>query len=810
MEQITLQIDGMNCGSCVGRVEKALQATKGVIDASVNLAKKQARVDFQSGTDLDDLTHALTNAGYPARVHHIDLQIEGMTCASCAARVEKALTESPGVQVASVNYTTGRAAITTVSNTMRAQDLIAVVKSAGYGAKVHEGGVDTDAPTEHHHRDLLIAVVLTLPVFIIEMGGHLFPPFHHWVHATIGAQTSRLLQFVLSTLVLVGPGRVFFVHGVPALIKRRPDMNSLVALGASAAWGYSTVSTFFPALLPSGTRHVYFEAAAVIVTLILLGRYLEARAKGQTGAAIARLIALSPSSATVERDGKEVTCAVDDIVLGDILIVRPGEKIATDATVLSGSSFVDESMMTGEPIPVEKRVDALLVGGTINGTGALRARAQAVGRNTKLAQIIKMVEDAQGAKLPIQDLVNRVTLWFVPAVLVAALATFVIWLAVGPEPALSKALIAAVSVLIIACPCAMGLATPTSIMVGTGRAADLGVLFRKGDALQSLATVNTVAFDKTGTLTEGKPVVTDYVAMPGRDRNIDLPIIAAVEGKSEHPIAAAIFKAGEELGGLPEALEFNAVAGMGVSASVDGHSVLVGADRYMRDQGVDLDGAGDAIIRIGSDGKTPIFAAIDGELAAVIGVADRIKPSSARVIAGLKTLGVNVAMITGDNAATARHVAEELGIDHVVSEVLPGQKVSALQDLQKRNGALAFVGDGINDAPALATADVGIAVGTGTDVAIESADVVLMSHDLAGVQNGIDISRHTLSNIRQNLFWAFGYNVILIPVAAGALYVFGGPLLSPMLAAGAMALSSVFVVTNALRLRRFTPKGVTA
>ena len=619
-------------------------------------------------------------------------------------------------------------------------------------------------------------------------------------------QTSWVFQFIVVTLVLAWPGRFFFKQGIPALLKGAPDMNALVAIGTGAAWTFSTIATFVPGLLPTGTRAVYFEAAAVIVTLILLGRFLEARAKGKTGEAIRRLVGLQPKTASLLRNGEPVDVPIADIVVGDVLRVRPGEKIAVDGVIIDGRSFIDESMITGEPVPTEKSSGALVTGGTVNGTGAFAFRVTQVGADTMLAQIIRMVEDAQGAKLPIQDLVNKITLWFVPIVLGLAVLTIVGWLVFGPDPALSFALVAGVSVLIVACPCAMGLATPTSIMVGTGRAAELGVLFRKGDALQALRSAQIVAFDKTGTLTQGRPEVTMVSLVDGLDEARTMGLIASVEAMSEHPIAEAIARKATAQGtALTTVEDFSAQAGFGVSGTVDGHRVLVGADRLMRREGIAIDAFASQATQIAEDGQTPFYGAIDGKLAGLIGISDPIKAETPAAIKALKEMGLQVALITGDNAKTAHAIAGKLGIETVVAEVLPDGKVAALRDLSETHGKIAFVGDGINDAPALAAADVGIAIGTGTDVAIESADVVLMSGDITGVCNAFEISRQTMRNIQQNLFWAFAYNTALIPVAAGALYVFGGPLLSPMLAAGAMALSSVFVLSNALRLRWVGP-----
>ena len=777
----------------------------------------------------------------------LDISIQGMTCASCVLRVEKALKAVPGVSAATVNLATERAHIDWATELSDPKDvslkILAAVHKAGYEASVLEqhaapSSAQADAralETSALLRALWVSLALTLPIFLVEMGGHLIPSVHHFVHETIGMQRSWIAQSILTTLVLVGPGRVFFTKGLPALWHLAPEMNSLVALGAGSAWAYSMVATYLPQALPDGTRFVYFEAAAVIVTLILLGRTLEARAKGRTGAAIKHLIGLQPRQARVLINGQPTDIDIKMVKPGDLILVRPGEKIATDGVITEGQPYIDEAMISGEPIPVTKRIGDRVTGGTLNTTNSFTFKATHTGGDTVLARIIRMVEAAQGTKLPIQALVDRVTAWFVPAIILCSLLTFVIWYWLGPAPSLSHALINAVAVMIIACPCAMGLATPTSIMVGTGRAAELGVLFRQGDALQRLRDVQVVAFDKTGTLTMGKPVLTDFVVLePTYDRALLLSWTAAMQTHSEHPIAHAIVQAARA-DNLPIAAahNFKAISGAGVRATVNGHAVSSGTQAFMQTEGVDTSAAVHYSEQWGQQGKTPICLAVDGKLAALMAVADPVKPSAHGAVATLKQLGLRTVMITGDNQFTALAVAQQLGIDEVHAQVLPEGKVAVLQALQRSSAlggstetahsptadtleaqsnntgptyakvVLAFVGDGINDAPALATADVGIAIGTGTDVAIESASVVLMSDDLAGVATAIGLSRATLTNIRQNLFWAFAYNAALVPVAAGALYPSFGILLSPMFAAGAMAFSSVFVVANALRLKRY-------
>ncbi|RSF00272.1 heavy metal translocating P-type ATPase [Achromobacter aegrifaciens] len=808
---VSLPIEGMTCASCVGRVEKALKAVPGVNQASVNLATDRADITFAGAPDVAAAVQAVQKAGYAVAETTIELSVTGMTCASCVGRVEKALKAVPGVSSASVNLATERASITAAGG-VPASALIQAVAKAGYEAKpLAAEASDTDAVAERQaaelkslKRALTVATIFALPVFILEMGAHIVPAFHHVIAETIGTQNSWYLQFVLASIVLFGPGLRFFKKGIPALLRGAPDMNSLVAVGTSAAYAYSVVATFAAGLLPAGTVNVYYEAAAVIVALILLGRYMEARAKGNTSEAIKRLLGLQAKTARVVRNGATLELAIEEVVAGDLIEVRPGERIPVDGEVVEGNSFIDESMISGEPVPVEKQPGSEVVGGTVNQNGALTFRATKVGGDTLLAQIIRMVEQAQGSKLPIQALVDRITMWFVPAVMAAAVVTFIIWLTFGPEPALTFALVNAVAVLIIACPCAMGLATPTSIMVGTGRAAQMGVLFRKGEALQSLKDAQVVAVDKTGTLTKGRPELTDLIVAQGFERAAVLGKVATVEAKSEHPIAQAIVDAARaENIALGTISQFESITGFGVSARVDGDLVEIGADRFMRELGLSVESFGSDAARLGDEGKTPLYAAINGQLAAMIAVADPIKETTAAAIRALHDLGLKVAMITGDNRRTGEAIARQLGIDEVVAEVLPDGKVAAVQRLKQQYGPIAYVGDGINDAPALAEADVGLAIGTGTDIAIEAADVVLMSGDLGGVPNAIALSKATIRNIKQNLFWAFAYNVALIPVAAGLLYPVNGSLLSPVFAAGAMALSSVFVLSNALRLRRF-------
>jgi Cu+-exporting ATPase len=839
---VSMGIDGLRCASCVAKAETAIRAVPGVASASVNLAALRAEIGFSGPPDVASVAAAIRKAGFEPRVETAELSIEKLKCASCVGRAEKALARVPGVIEANVNLATATGSVRFVPGLTNARLLATAATQAGYPAR--EIARDKPAaPREDRHqaearaslRAFVTAAALSAPVFLFEMGGHVVPGVHELVMRVIGMQNLHLLEFGLTALVLLGPGQRFFTTGIPALLRGAPDMNALVALGAGAAFAYSALVTIAPGLFPPGTSEVYFESAAVIVTLILLGRTLEARAKGRTGAAIEHLIGLSPKTARVIRDGQPVETPLEDVLVGDIVQVRPGEKVAVDGEVVEGASFVDESMLTGEPRPVTKGLGAEVVGGTINTTGSFSFRVSKTGADTVLAQIVRMVEQAQGAKLPIQALADKVVAWFVPAVLALAALTFAAWFWLGPEPSLATALSLMVAVLIIACPCAMGLATPTSIMVGTGRGAELGVLFRKGDALQTLSGVTALAFDKTGTITKGRPELTDLLVTPGFERGEVLALVAAVEARSEHPIAVAITAAAERegvsLGTEPVAAGasrgkffgwsrwpssrspghtmgfgvagFASTPGLGIEADVGSRHVLVGADRLMAARGIDLSVFTEATQRFAEQAKSPLYAAIDGKLAGLFVVADPIVPGARRAIETLRGQGLELVMVTGDHRRTAEAVATAVGIDRVVAEVLPKGKLAALRDLKGRHRAIGFVGDGVNDAPALAEADVGIAIGAGTDVAIEAADVVLMSHDLGAVATALALSRATMRNIEQNLFWAFAYNVVLIPVAAGALYPAFGLLLSPMLAAGAMAFSSVFVVTNALRLRGF-------
>ncbi len=760
-----------------------------------------------------------TGTSADERTAQAQLSVSGMTCAACVARVERALKRVDGVVDASVNLATERAAVVYSPELVSLDRLREAVEGAGYGVLAAEGEDRLAAEREAKaaelaalRRDVLASAALTLPLVVLEMGAMIVPAWGAWLDSWLPAAARGSLSFLLAAAVQFGPGRRFYRTGWDALVRRSPDMNSLVLLGTSAAFGYSTVATFVPGLLPEGSAHVYFEASAVIVTLVLLGRYLEAGARGRTGDAIRALVSLRPKTARVVRDGAEVEVPVSAVRRGDLVVVRPGERLPVDGVVVDGESYVDESMVTGEPTPVLKRAGDEVVGGTVNGSASFRFAATKVGSETFLSQVIAMVQAAQGAKLPIQALLDRVVAVFVPAVLGVAALTFLAWLAFGPRPSLGLAVVNAVAVLIIACPCAMGLATPVSIMVGTGKAAELGVLFRHGAALQTLGGARVVAFDKTGTLTEGRPRLTDVVLADGAgsSRGEALALAAAAEARSEHPLARAVVEAAREEGvDVPEADTFASVTGRGVRAQVAGRTVLLGSARFLEDAGVELGALRAAAAGLAEEGKTPVYLAVDADgtlrAVAVMAVSDPVKASAAPALAALRALGVETVMVTGDDERTARAVARGLGIAEVRAEVLPGDKAAVVERLRAGGLRVAFVGDGINDAPALAAADVGVALGTGTDVAIEAADVVLMAGDVRGVPHAVALSRAVLRNIGQNLFWAFAYNSVLIPVAAGALYPLLGVLLSPMLAAAAMGVSSLFVVGNALRLRRFTP-----
>jgi len=819
-KELQIGVQGMTCAACVNRVERGLKKVEGVEMAHVNLATENARVAYDpEKTSPTALVANIKEAGYKPMVAQAELGITGMTCAACVNRVERALKKTEGVLSVGVNLATERATIQYLPASTGLAQLKRAVREAGYGVlEATPGKNRTDMEREARQQEVAllrkafrIAYYFSVPLFLIAMFPMLWMPAHMFLLSLAPMQVWNWVMLALATPVQFGPGLRFYRHGWAALRAGSPDMNSLVMIGTSAAYFYSLAVVLFPQVFPPKAQHVYFEAAAVVITLVLLGKYLEAIAKGRTSEAMRKLLGLQARTARVVKQGQtELEVPVDEVLIGDLISVRPGEKIPVDGLVVSGHSYVDESMITGEPIPVAKSEGARVVGGTLNQNGAFAFKATAVGADTVLAQIIRLVENAQASKPAIQGLADRVVAVFMPIVLTIAALTAVVWLVFGGENALTYALVNTVAVLIIACPCAMGLATPTSIMVGTGKAAEMGVLFRKGEALQTLQEARIIALDKTGTLTKGRPELTDFMLLdhPTHDHFEDetLRLLASLEQKSEHPIAQAIVRAAQARGlQLIEPLDFRAVPGFGATGQVAIYRVDAGSERYMAQLGVNVAPFAAQSRQLAEGGKTPLYAAINGKLAAVLAVADPIKEGTPAAIQALHQLGFKVAMITGDNRYTARAIARQLGIDEVLAEVLPDGKAEVIQQLQRTGSKVAFVGDGINDAPALAQADAGLAIGTGTDIAIETADVILMSGDLRGVPDAIALSRATLHNIRLNLFWAFAYNALLIPVAAGVLYPLNGWLLSPMLAGAAMGLSSIFVLSNALRLRSFRP-----
>ncbi|MFT2720491.1 heavy metal translocating P-type ATPase [Deinococcus sp. A31D244] len=814
----------MTCASCSSRVERGLTKVSGVQQASVNLATERASVTFDpSRTSLTDLTARVREIGYEPLTATADLSVQGMTCAACVGRVERALKKVDGVLDAQVNLATERAHVTYLPGRVTDSDLNAAVTRAGYSVLTGTDSGASSAPDraaleqaardDHERsleRDLRVSAAFAVPLLLLAMLPMMWMPLHMTLTGLLGERGLNVLMLLLATPVQFGPGRRFLRLGWNSLRHRSPDMNALVMIGTGAAYLYSLLVTLAPGVFPAGTAHVYFEASAVVITLILLGKVLEARAKGRSSAAMTALLRLQPNVARVVRAGQELEIPTADVQAGDVIQVRPGERVPVDGDVQTGDSWVDESMLTGESVPVHKGVGAAVTGGTVNGTGAFTFRATHVGADTALARITRLVEDAQASRPPIQGLADRVVAVFVPVVLVIAALTFLTWLLLGGPQGLSHALVNTVAVLIIACPCAMGLATPTSVMVGTGRAASLGVLFKSGAALEALQRADVIALDKTGTLTLGRPELTD-LSLTGphagpHDRAAALTLIAAAERGSEHPVAQAILTAARADGlTLPAATAFQALPGEGIEATVNGQRVWVGSDRLMTRLGLNVASLTAQTDALADLGRTPLYAAVDGHIIAALAVADPIKPGSLEAVQAMQASGRRVVMITGDHARTAQAVARQLGITDVRAEVHPAQKSAAVKELQAGGQHVAFVGDGINDAPALAQADVGVAIGTGTDVAAETAGVILMSGDLRGVPNAVALSRATLNNIRGNLFWAFAYNALLIPVAAGALEPLLGLRLNPVLAAAAMGLSSVFVLSNALRLRGFRP-----
>ena len=818
-QHLDLRIGGLTCSHCSPEVEKAIAAVSGVTAAHVNPSTKIARVEYDpSKTKFSAILQAVRAGGYTPGTATARIPIDGMHCSSCVIRVELALRTTPGILSARANLGPNAVDIEYDPETVDFDAIRKAIASAGY--RVAEPKIDpasetldpAEAANEQEYRNLMrkfwFAAAISVPVMALSYPD-LIPGLREWM--PMGSGTRRIvwsLLGVLSLPVLVWAGSQFFIGMWDALKHRAANMHTLIAIGISAAYLYSVVAVAWPGLFPNmALAEVFWDVTDVVVALVVLGLALEIKAKGRTSQAIKKLIGLQAKIARVIRDGKESDISVEEVVVGDVVVVRPGEKVPVDGEVISGSSAVDESMITGESMPIEKQSGDEVIGGTLNKTGSFRFTATKVGKDTALATIIRMVKDAQGSKAPIQRVVDTVSGYFVPAVMILAVLAFVVWYVFGPEPRLIYATVVFVTTLIIACPCALGLATPTSLTVGIGKGAENGILIRSGDALQASEKLNTIILDKTGTITKGEPALTDVVTAPGYDEPTVLRLTASLERGSEHPLGEAIVKGAITRNlTLSDAENFIAIPGHGVSGRIDGHDVLFGNAKLMRDRNVTIDMLLGDWERLAGEGKTPMYVAIDGKAAGLIGVADTVKSDSKAAIAVLKSLGIEVVMLTGDNKRTGRAIAREVGIDRVLAEVLPNDKAHEVQKLQLEGKSVGMVGDGVNDAPALAQADVGFAIGTGTDVAIEASDVTLIKGSLIGVVTATEISRATMRNVRQNLVGAFGYNSLGIPVAMGVLYPFIGLLLSPLIAAAAMAFSSVTVVTNANRLRFFKPR----
>ena len=805
-KQVTMPVRGMTCASCVRTIERNLLRLDGVLEANVNLATERATVAFDPERVAPNQMVALVeDIGYDVPEESVTISVGGMTCASCVRTIERNLGKLGGVLKAEVNLATERATVTYLPTQISLAEIKQLITDIGYEVRetTGEGEVQDreraarEAEIQDLRNKLLFSLGIGALILALSMGAAFIP---------LPRQVLWIGLFLLATPVQFWAGWRYHRAAWGALRHGSADMNVLVSVGTNAAFFYSVFATFATGLFPAGTAHVYYDTSAMIIALITLGKFLEARAKGQTSEAIRRLMDLRAKTARVIRDGQEVDIPVEMVRVGDVVVVRPGEKVPVDGTVLEGLSTVDESMITGESIPVEKSAGSDVIGAAINKTGTFKFRATRVGKDTVLAQIIQLVEEAQGSKAPIQRLADQIAGVFVPIVIGLALATFGVWFVFGPPPTFVFALVNFVAVLIIACPCAMGLATPTAIMVGTGKGAENGVLIRSGEALEIAHQLNSIVLDKTGTLTMGQPALTDVLVANGRGLSESelLRLAASAERGSEHPLGEAIVAGGKAQSlDMLEPRQFEALPGFGIRAQVEGHDLAIGNRRMLVDDGIPLNGLETEAERLSEEGKTPMYVAVDGEAAGLIAVADTVKPGAAAAVNAMRDLGLEVTMITGDNARTAQAIAKQLGIDRVMAEVLPQQKAAQVKALQAEGKRVGMVGDGINDAPALAQADVGIAIGTGTDVAMEAADITLMRGDLQGVVTAIRLSHATIRTIRWNLVWAFGYNTLGIPIAAGVLYPFFGLLLNPILAAGAMAFSSVFVVTNSLRLRGF-------
>ncbi|MCE5244567.1 MAG: heavy metal translocating P-type ATPase [Syntrophobacteraceae bacterium] len=810
-----LQVGGMTCAACVRRVERGLGELEGVTDASVNLATAKATVDYDPEvTGEEAIRKRIEEIGYepldPQVVSGVGagratLLIGGMTCAVCARRVENALKDAPGVSDASVNLATSRASVFFDPGVVDVAALAKIIAEAGYEYLGQPEEIFEDpleASRNREIRDLRIKVAAGAVLSVLVMVGSM-PHWFAFLH-DVSPRVLRYAMFVLTTPAVFWVGSRFITGAVKAARRKTTDMNTLVAIGSLSAYAYSTLATFRPGLFTGAgvEPHVYFDGAVMIVTLVLLGRFLETKARGRTSDAIKRLMKLAPKTARVVRNGVEADIPVEAVVPGDSVVVRPGERLPVDGAVEAGSSAVDESMLTGESLPVAKEAGSEVFAGTINLSGSFTFKASKVGAETALARIIRLVEDAQGSKAPIQRFADRVASIFVPSVMGIAAATFLVWYFLVPEPVFSRALLNFVSVLIISCPCAMGLATPTAVMVGTGLGAEHGILIKGGESLEKAWRLRTIVFDKTGTLTKGSPEMADATVVEGIDSREFLRLAASVEAVSEHPLAKAVVARARSWGILPEPVErFEALAGLGARGIVSGRTVFLGNRRLFEEEGMPVTKLESMARKSIASGKTCIYVAVDGKPAGIIALADALKDSAKDAVARLKKMGLEVAMVTGDRKETAEAIGREVGIDRIMAEVLPGDKAGAIRRFQEHGGLTAMVGDGINDAPALAAADVGIAIGAGTDIAVEASDITLIKDDLRLVVSAIRLSALTMKVIRQNLFWAFFYNVLGIPVAAGILYPFFGILLNPMFAAAAMAMSSVSVVGNALRLR---------
>lgn len=813
MANKVLKIEGMTCASCAKAVERATKKLKGVTESNVNFATEKLNISFdETKISVADIQETVKKAGYKAITDSTNkiLKIEGMTCASCAKAVERATRKLNGVTEANVNYATEKLSISYEPSKIKVSDIKKAIEKAGYKAIEEETTVDTDKERKEKEMKLLwrkfiISTIFAVPLLYVSMGHMVGLPLPDFINPNINPIAFALTQLLLTLPVIIAGNR-FYTVGFKALFKRSPNMDSLIAIGTSAAVLYGVFAT----VKIFGGHHeyahdLYFESAAVIITLITLGKYLEAVSKGKTSEAIKKLMGLAPKTAIVIRSGKEVEITIEEVEVGDVIVVKPGEKMPVDGEVVEGTTSVDESMLTGESIPVEKNVGDKIIGASINKNGNIKYKATKVGKDTALAQIIKLVEDAQGSKAPIAKLADVISGYFVPIVITLAVISGLAWYFIGGESEIFSLTIF-ISVLVIACPCALGLATPTAIMVGTGKGAEHGVLIKSGAALETAHKIKTIVFDKTGTITEGKPKVTDVVVTNGIKENDLLQLAASAEKGSEHPLGEAIVKGAEEKGLEFKKIDFfKAIPGHGIEVKIDGKDILLGNRKLMVESKISLENLEATSHKLAGEGKTPMYIAINNKMAGIIAVADTVKENSKKAIEKLHQMGIEVAMITGDNKRTAEAIAKQVGIDRVLAEVLPQDKANEVKKLQAEGKKVAMVGDGINDAPALAQADIGIAIGSGTDVAMESADIVLMRSDLMDVPTAIQLSKNTIKNIKENLFWAFGYNTLGIPIAMGVLHIFGGPLLNPMIAGAAMSLSSVSVLMNALRLKRFKP-----